>query len=95
MAWAVSIRIPRHTDPEVVNYKTYLGGIFQSTIPQPATGDPQYTYTMATDGDYVLTSTALDAAGNESPPSPALNIHLDHIAPSATGLMVFVSSVWS
>ena len=95
MAWAVTVTIPRQTDPEVVNYKTNLGGIFQATGAQPVSGNPQYVYAMAIDGTYSLTATALDAAGNESPQSPALSVNLDHVAPGSPALMVFVSAVWS
>ena len=51
-----------------------------------------WIYLIPEDGDYDLTATPVDAAGNVGPASPPLRIHLDHLAPAAFGALIVTST---
>ncbi|NOV24665.1 BapA prefix-like domain-containing protein [Cupriavidus necator] len=65
----------------IYNGTTLLG----TTTADATTGAWSFTPTPPlTDGPYVLTATATDAAGNISNPTPAFNLTVDTLAPTAT-----------
>jgi Ca2+-binding RTX toxin-like protein len=52
-----------------------------------------YTGTMLTDGAYILTATATDAAGNVSPISAGFDFTIDTTAPTVTDLVPSVATI--
>src|SRR5262249_23585400 len=94
MAWSVVVRVPRSPEADVVKYGLLLDGGAVGEVLQPPAGNPQYTYSIPTDGQYQLQAVAYAGAGNKSQPSAPLAVTLDQAAPAAPGQLILVSATW-
>ncbi len=58
-------------------YRAFLDG-----TPEGITADTTFTFALPADGDHHLAVSAIDAAGNESAPSSAITVTVDHTPPA-------------
>lgn len=102
MPFNIQVTVPRSLEADVTRYRLYRQGPSPAgadtkvaDVPQPTTGDPLFSFLIAEPQfSTVLTATAVDAAGNESPRSPGLPLSGDSQAPAAPGPLRLVAMVW-
>ncbi len=98
MAWSVTLGLTAVADADLASYNIYVNGALNASAAMTPGANRQFVINIPVDGVYDITNTAVDAAGNESAPSAALHLPLDHTTdttpPSVPPAPTLVSAVW-
>jgi hypothetical protein len=94
MAWSITVSSPRVADADLSTYRWYVNAVFSKETPVAAMNPVQDVLSIAADGSYAITASSKDASGNESAQSGALNLSLDHLAPTIPAAPSLVSVAW-